>query len=275
MLLGTSQHDQQHTSHLHTFAVINKPLSLSKPTNNSNTVIMQLRSGNDYPACEVPSASAAVRNSKQRKSKPESGISSKMHPGCQWLLDSTYHWIRDLLYHLMLFTLLSTVLIVIASPFIGNNDPPCANPYEILGVTPLAARTDIKEAYKKLSLEHHPDKTASNKSEEVAYFRIREAYETLNVEDHVRCMYDLTHDIKGRWSVEECITARKDYVIREDLRRAEELEKTRQKIETEKKERQRRREERWGQQEKMEGAKFTSRSKAAIKSWFASVHAPW
>lgn len=141
----------------------------------------------------------------------------------------------------MLFILLSMLFVIIASLFIINNTHRrSADYYDVLSVTPLTSRVDIKVAYKRLSVEHHPDKIANNSPEGKAYLRIREAYEALNVEDHVRCMYDLMNDIEGRWFDSDCILARKEFTIRAELRRQEELKKTRQKVETEKKKRQQR-----------------------------------
>lgn len=54
------------------------------------------------------------------------------------------------------------------------------NFYEILGVSPDAGEKDVKIAYRKLSLIHHPDKNPTNKDESERKFKeIGEAYETL------------------------------------------------------------------------------------------------
>lgn len=195
---------------------------------------------------------------------------------CKRLLRSTYIWIRDFLYYTMLCGFLCTLLAMIASSVIIRGHQPSQSYYDTLGVSPLAAKSDIKAAYRKLSLQTHPDKLGSSTFDNPAYLHIREAYETLSAEDHVRCTYDLTNGIEGLWSSDDCIRARREFNAREELRRLDELEKARQKNENEKKERQRRREERWRQQEERDqGAMLVSRSAAALKGFFANIHAPW
>jgi curved DNA-binding protein CbpA len=195
---------------------------------------------------------------------------------CKRLLRSTYIWLRDLMYYTMLCGLLCTLLAIVADSFIVRGHQSSQTYYDTLGVSPLTAKKDIKAAYRKLSLQTHPDKLGSSTSDSPAYLHIREAYETLSAEDHVRCTYDITNGIEGLWSSDDCIRTRKDFNAREELRRLEELEKARQKNENEKKERQRRREERWRQQEERErGAMLASRSAAALKGLFANIHAPW
>ena len=51
--------------------------------------------------------------------------------------------------------------------------------YSMLGVQPNATRDEIKRAYRRLAMAHHPDKNEGN-AVAVAYFHdIKEAYETL------------------------------------------------------------------------------------------------
>lgn len=53
------------------------------------------------------------------------------------------------------------------------------NLYAVLGLTPKATQSDIKKAYYKLSMQHHPDKNKGS-SDAVQKFReITEAYEVL------------------------------------------------------------------------------------------------
>lgn len=53
--------------------------------------------------------------------------------------------------------------------------------YEILGIPRDAAQDEIKKAYKRLAMKHHPDKNVNNKSENEAIFKsISEAYTVLN-----------------------------------------------------------------------------------------------
>jgi molecular chaperone DnaJ len=60
------------------------------------------------------------------------------------------------------------------------------NFYEILGVTESATQDEIKRAYRKLAVEHHPDKGGN----EETFKKISEAYDTLGDEDKRR-QYDL------------------------------------------------------------------------------------
>ena len=59
--------------------------------------------------------------------------------------------------------------------------------YAILGVPKNASQQDIKKAYKKKALEHHPDK--NNNSDSEIFKQINEAYETLSDPDK-RNQYD-------------------------------------------------------------------------------------
>lgn len=54
------------------------------------------------------------------------------------------------------------------------------NPYDILGVPRDASAEDIKKAYRKLAMKHHPDKNAGNKASEAKFKEISAAYETLS-----------------------------------------------------------------------------------------------
>jgi molecular chaperone DnaJ len=56
------------------------------------------------------------------------------------------------------------------------------NYYEILGVQENATQEEIKKAYRKLAMEHHPDKGGS----EEMFKKISEAYENLGSEDKRR-----------------------------------------------------------------------------------------
>lgn len=48
------------------------------------------------------------------------------------------------------------------------------NLYSVLGLTPKATQKDIKQAYYKLSMQHHPDK---NEGSEAAVQKFREITE--------------------------------------------------------------------------------------------------
>ncbi|MDH7497673.1 MAG: molecular chaperone DnaJ [Syntrophomonadaceae bacterium] len=61
--------------------------------------------------------------------------------------------------------------------------------YEVLGVARNASQQEIKKAYRKLALKHHPD-VAENKEESEALFKeINEAYEVLS-DEQKRAAYD-------------------------------------------------------------------------------------
>lgn len=62
--------------------------------------------------------------------------------------------------------------------------------YDALGITPNASESEIKKAYRKLSLEYHPDKNSSPDASS-KFQKINEAYETLSDPDKRR-MYNMT-----------------------------------------------------------------------------------
>ncbi|KAF2791950.1 DnaJ-domain-containing protein [Melanomma pulvis-pyrius CBS 109.77] len=74
-----------------------------------------------------------------------------------------------------------------------DDSPPSIDPYAVLGLETEATADEVKKAYRKLALKHHPDKaqdedkTAANKKfQEIAF-----AYAVLS-DDHRRKRYDLT-----------------------------------------------------------------------------------
>lgn len=62
---------------------------------------------------------------------------------------------------------------------------PSKSPYEVLGVPPQASKDDIKRAYKKLAVLHHPDKGGDSET----FKDISRAYEILS-DDDKRASYD-------------------------------------------------------------------------------------
>ncbi|MBI2636034.1 molecular chaperone DnaJ [Candidatus Peregrinibacteria bacterium] len=61
--------------------------------------------------------------------------------------------------------------------------------YDVLGLQESASADDIKQAYRKLSKEWHPDKHKGDKKAEEKFKKINEAYETLN-DPKKKQMYD-------------------------------------------------------------------------------------
>ncbi|MDD5438773.1 MAG: molecular chaperone DnaJ [Candidatus Omnitrophica bacterium] len=61
--------------------------------------------------------------------------------------------------------------------------------YEVLGVSKDAGYEEIKSAYRKLAVQHHPDKHQGDKAAEEKFKEISEAYEVLSDQDK-RAAYD-------------------------------------------------------------------------------------
>ncbi|MCL2538644.1 MAG: molecular chaperone DnaJ [Alphaproteobacteria bacterium] len=64
-----------------------------------------------------------------------------------------------------------------------------ANPYEILGVARGATDAEIKKAYHKLVMQHHPDKNAGNAASEEKFKEINNAFDILK-DPQKRAAYD-------------------------------------------------------------------------------------
>ncbi|MFZ1528368.1 MAG: molecular chaperone DnaJ [Ferruginibacter sp.] len=61
--------------------------------------------------------------------------------------------------------------------------------YEILGVNKSASADEIKKAYRKVAMQHHPDRNPGDKAAEEKFKEAAEAYEVLNDADK-RAQYD-------------------------------------------------------------------------------------
>jgi len=61
--------------------------------------------------------------------------------------------------------------------------------YEILGVARDASENDVKKAYRRLAMKHHPDRNPGNPESEAHFKEAKEAYEALSDKDK-RAAYD-------------------------------------------------------------------------------------
>ncbi len=68
----------------------------------------------------------------------------------------------------------------------NNNE----NLYEILGINKSASQEEIKKAYRKLSMEYHPDRNNGSEASTEKFKKISAAYETLGDESN-RQKYDM------------------------------------------------------------------------------------
>ena len=68
-----------------------------------------------------------------------------------------------------------------------------SNFYEILGVPETASQEDIKKAYRKLSLQYHPDRNANSPESTLKFQSISAAYDVLGDEDKRR-----QHDMQSK-----------------------------------------------------------------------------
>jgi len=61
--------------------------------------------------------------------------------------------------------------------------------YELLGVAKTASPDEIKKAYRKLAMQHHPDRNSGDKGAEQTFKHINEAYDVLK-DEQKRAAYD-------------------------------------------------------------------------------------
>ena len=61
--------------------------------------------------------------------------------------------------------------------------------YEVLGVQRNASEADLKKAYRRLAMKHHPDRNEGNTDSEELFKEAKEAYEVLN-DQRKRAAYD-------------------------------------------------------------------------------------
>lgn len=70
--------------------------------------------------------------------------------------------------------------------------------YSILEIEKWASKEEIKKAYRKLAMKHHPDRNAGNKDSEAKFKQINEAYSTLS-DDAKRQQYDMFGKTSWFW----------------------------------------------------------------------------
>ena len=61
--------------------------------------------------------------------------------------------------------------------------------YDVLGITKSSSKDEIKKAYRKLAVKHHPDKNKGNKTSEEKFKEASEAYHILS-DDKRKANYD-------------------------------------------------------------------------------------
>ena len=61
--------------------------------------------------------------------------------------------------------------------------------YEVLGVSQGASDGDIKKAYRRIAMKHHPDRNPDNKEAEEKFKEANEAFEVLS-DNQKRGRYD-------------------------------------------------------------------------------------
>src|SRR5689334_24433127 len=61
--------------------------------------------------------------------------------------------------------------------------------YELLGVAKGASADEIKKAYRKVAMQHHPDRNPGDKASEDFFFKQKTAYEILSDNDK-KAQYD-------------------------------------------------------------------------------------
>ena len=86
------------------------------------------------------------------------------------------------------------------------------NPYDVLGIAKRATAAEIKAAYRKLALKHHPDKQRTEEQRAVAhavFTKISNAYEILNDEKRRREYEKMEED--QRWHTRKSSSASDDF----------------------------------------------------------------
>jgi translocation protein SEC63 len=75
-----------------------------------------------------------------------------------------------------------TIFLYLLSMVSQDGEVNSFDPYTILGIEQGITTGEIKKAYRKLSLQYHPDKNIGNKAAEEMFMKIAKAYEALTDE---------------------------------------------------------------------------------------------
>ncbi|EEQ31487.1 hypothetical protein McanMca71_007886 [Microsporum canis] len=91
-----------------------------------------------------------------------------------------------------------------SSDGVACEEPPSINPYEVLGVAEQASADEIKSAYRKKALRHHPDKVSSESKDEAhkKFQEIAFAYAVLS-DERRRRRYDTTGNTSESLDLED------------------------------------------------------------------------
>ena len=71
--------------------------------------------------------------------------------------------------------------------------------YEVLGVERGASAADLKKAYRRLAMKHHPDRNQDDAGAEDLFKEAKEAYEVLRSEER-RVGKECASMCRSRWS---------------------------------------------------------------------------
>lgn len=100
----------------------------------------------------------------------------KTSTGFARLTTSTY------LTNLVILAIAWALFLFLISRVINDGEVSKFDPYQILGIAEGAATSEIKKAYRKLSLQYHPDKNPNDKAAADVFMKIAKAYEALTDE---------------------------------------------------------------------------------------------
>ena len=90
--------------------------------------------------------------------------------------------------------------------------------YEILGLAKNASDEEIKKAYRKLAMKHHPDRNPDDKTAEERFKEVQHAYDVLSDGDK-RKQYDTFGSSNGRFGPAggACTNSRQLFTMKIDI----------------------------------------------------------